>query len=419
MSELALLGGKPVFDPPFDAGSIWPPVNDATAQRLQELYYSKQWSAFSGVERDFAQSFAEYHGAKYGIFTINGTVTMEVALGAYGIGPGDEVIVPPLTWFATAAAVRYVGACPVFVDIDPETLCIDPEKITAAITERTKAIIPVHAYGAITDMDRVMEIAKRHKLKVIEDAAHVHGGVWGGRKVGGIGDVGSFSFQYGKIMSCGEGGICITSDKDIAERMFRATHFGYGFDDKPRQAKVGPPPGLVCHNYRATAFQAGILEGQLETLDGLIERYACNVRYLEERLKQSTKIRFQKPGAKTEKTGRFGWPMIFDNPEYVDIPITIIQAALEREGALSLQVEGPMYTFKLFNYPPEEYRIPYPCKVTELVGARGLFLAHVYLGVDRPDIEKVADAIEKVALNADALRSYTRNSGVFADAPML
>src|SRR5262249_47918106 len=155
-------------------------------------------------------------------------------------------------------------------------------------------IIPVHAYGAITDMGRIMEIAKRHNLKVIEDAAHMHGGVWNGRKVGSIGDVGSFSFQQGKVMACGEGGISITNDAEIADRMFRFTHFGYGPGDQPRQAKNAPPRGLLCHNYRATAFQVAILEGQLKTLDGLLERYAGGVRYLEERLKQSTKIRFQK-----------------------------------------------------------------------------------------------------------------------------
>lgn len=136
-------------------------------------------------------------------------------------------------------------------------------------------------------------------------------------------------------------------------------------------------------------------------------------------MQQSTRIRFQTPGHKTERTGRFGWPMIFDHPEYADIPITVIQLALEREGAVSLQVEGPMYTFKLFNFPPEEYRIPHPCTETELVGARGLFLLHAFLGFDRPDIEKIADAVEKVARNADALRMHARNPETFTDAPML
>jgi L-glutamine:2-deoxy-scyllo-inosose/3-amino-2,3-dideoxy-scyllo-inosose aminotransferase len=135
------------------------PVDESTAQKLQELYYSRRWTAFDEAEPAFAQAFAAHQGAQHGIFTINGTVTLHCALAALGVGPGDEVIVPPLTWYATAIAVRHVGACPVFVDIEPDTLCIDPQKIEAAITERTKAIIPVHAYGSMADMDRIMAIA--------------------------------------------------------------------------------------------------------------------------------------------------------------------------------------------------------------------------------------------------------------------
>src|SRR6185503_12502827 len=138
----------------------------------------------------------------------------------YGIGPGDEVIVPAVTWYATAMAPHYLGAKPVFVDVLPDTLCMDPEKVSAAITERTKAIVPVHLYGSMADMDRIMAIAKAHGLRVIEDCAHMHGGLWDGRHVGSIGDVGSFSFQHSKTMACADSGISITSDPEIADRLF-------------------------------------------------------------------------------------------------------------------------------------------------------------------------------------------------------
>jgi L-glutamine:2-deoxy-scyllo-inosose/3-amino-2,3-dideoxy-scyllo-inosose aminotransferase len=243
--KLALLGGEPAFEEPLDFASFWPPVDDRTARALQDLYYSRRWTAFDETEAVFAQRFAEYHGAKHGVFTVNGTVTLQCALAACGVGPGDEVIVTALTWYATAMAVRHVGAVPVFVDIEPDTLCMDPDRIEAAITERTKAVVPVHAYGSMADMDRIMAIAKRHGLRVIEDCAHMHGGIWGGRGIGGIGEVGSFSFQHTKTMSSGEGGICITSDPDIAERIYRLTHIGYGQGEIWREAKHGPPPGLL------------------------------------------------------------------------------------------------------------------------------------------------------------------------------
>lgn len=164
MSELAIFGGQPVFEKPLDWRTFWPPRNEATAKQLLDLYHSGQWIAFDALDPQFAQAFADHHGAAHGVFMINGTVTMQCALGAYGIGAGDEVIVPALTWYATAMAAHYVGAKPVFVDIETDTLCIDPEKLEAAITPRARAIIPVHLYGSMANMDRIMTIARSRRL---------------------------------------------------------------------------------------------------------------------------------------------------------------------------------------------------------------------------------------------------------------
>lgn len=406
MSMLALLGGQAVFEQPVEFRSIWPPVDESTAKRLQEVYYSRRWTAFDEPESSFASSFAAYHDARHGIFMVNGTVTLQCALGAFGIGPGDEVIVAPLTWYATAIAVRHVGALPVFVDIQADTLCIDPEKIEAAVTERTKAIIPVHAYGSMADMDRIMEIAERHGLRVIEDCAHMHGGIWEGKGIGSVGHVGSFSFQNTKTMSSGEGGICITNDPEIADRIFRIKHIGYGFGELPRQAKSGPPKGLLCYNFRSTAFQATILQEQLVLLNSRLERYRRAVTYLEKRLSQSTRIRFQVPGRKAERQGYFGWVMIFDDAEYADIPIDTIQKAMQAEGLSVLRAEGPIYRFILFNLESDAYRIDHDCTVTERACSRILWVLHPYLGLDEHYIVKMADAIEKVVSNMDELRSY-------------
>lgn len=408
MSKLALLGGQPVFEKSLDWRAVWPPRDEATGRKLQDLYFSGQWTAFDAVEPEFAQAFANHHGSKYGAFMINGTVTMQCALGAYGIGAGDEVIVPALTWYATGMAAHYLGAKPVFVDVLPDTLCIDPDKIAAAITNRTKAIIPVHLYGSMADMDRIMAIARKHQLIVIEDCAHAHGGVWSGQGIGSIGHVGSFSFQHSKTMACGEGGICITSDEEIYERIFRMKQIGYAPGHHPGKAKSGPPPGLLCYPFRATAFQSVLLAEQLQTLNERIERYQKSARYLEERLGRTTHIRFQTRGQKANRQGYFGWVMVFDHPEYAGIPLELIQNALVAEG---LQVEktwGPVYKFILFNLSPDAYRVDHPCVVTEQISARMLWILHTNLGFDMRIVEKIADAIEKVVSNSTQLRAHAR-----------
>jgi L-glutamine:2-deoxy-scyllo-inosose/3-amino-2,3-dideoxy-scyllo-inosose aminotransferase len=401
-----LRGGSPVFERPVEWKSFWPPVDESTSKKLQELYFSRQWTAFGEAEPAFAKAFAAHHHAEHGIFMVNGTVTLQCALAAHSIGPGDEVIIPPLTWYATSQAVRHVGACPVFVDIKSDTLCIDPERIEAAITPRTRAIIPVHAYGSMADMDRIMAIAKRHDLIVIEDCAHMHGGIWDGKGVGSIGHVGSFSFQQSKTMASGEGGICITSDAQAADRIFRMKQIGYGFGELPHQAKKNVPQGLLCYNFRATAFHAVILHEQLCSLDARLEHYGQSVRYLEDRLGQSIRIRFQKQERKTTRQGYFCWTMLFDDPEYVDIPIEVIKEALHAEGLPVITAEGPIYRHILFNLTPEEYRIAQVCSVTELTCARLLRLIHPYLGLEMSAVEKMADAIEKVMTRLDELRRH-------------
>jgi L-glutamine:2-deoxy-scyllo-inosose/3-amino-2,3-dideoxy-scyllo-inosose aminotransferase len=408
MSKLALLGGEPVLRESLDWREIWPPTDESTAKKLEALFYSRKWTAFDETEGSFAQAFASYHGCRHGIFMVNGTVTLQCALGAYGIGPGDEVIVPALTWYATAMAAHYLGAHPVFVDIDPETLCIDPEKIKGAITERTKAIIPVHLYGSMADMDQIMAIAREHDLKVIEDCAQMHGGIWDGKGVGSIGHVGSFSFQHSKIMASAEGGACITDDAEIAERIFRMKHIGYGPGEHPGHIDNGPPPDLLCYPFRATAFQALILNEQLKSLDTLLERYVRAAKYLRKRLSESTRIRFQQPGKKADRQAYYAWAMIFDDPSYMDIPLDVIHKAIAAEGLPLMSAHSTVYKFILFNLKPESYRIHEECNISEKVGARVLRLLHPYLGLDSVQVEKFADIIEKVAAHADELRKHAK-----------
>lgn len=194
-NQLALTGGPALSETPLKQPA-WPPVDERTAEKLKELYLSRQWSFHSPAEQEFTAEFAAYHDAEYGIFMANGTVTLQCALAALGAGKGDEVIVPALTWMATAMAAYYLGATPVFVDVEPSTLCLDPGKLEEAITPRTRAAIPVHLYGSMADMERILAICKRNDVHVVEDCAHVQGGGWNGRGVGSWGKVGSFSLQH-------------------------------------------------------------------------------------------------------------------------------------------------------------------------------------------------------------------------------
>jgi dTDP-4-amino-4,6-dideoxygalactose transaminase len=221
MEKLALLGGDPVKPAPFPA---WPQYDEREKQALLEVLESRVWWRTPGTRTlSFEREFAAYQQAKYGIAVTNGTAALEVALAALGTGPGDEVIVPDYTFIATASAVLFTGALPVLVDVTPDTYCIDPDQVEAAITHRTKAIIAVHMGGHPADLDRLVEIARKYNLALVEDSSHAHGSEWRGRKVGAIGDIGTFSFQASKLMTAGEGGIILTNREDL-ERLARSIH---------------------------------------------------------------------------------------------------------------------------------------------------------------------------------------------------
>ena len=409
-SDLALLGGRPIC-PELLQRPDWPPVSKNTADRLRDVYLARTWSFNSPAEQEFAQAFADYHDAKHGIFMANGTVTLHCALAACGIVPGDEVIVPALTWIATAMAIHYVGATPVFVDIEPETLCLDPHKVKTAITDKTKGIIPVHLYGSMADMEAILSIASEHKLAVIEDCAHMHGGKWNGQGVGSLGDVGSFSFQQSKTMSSGEGGICITNDDELAEKIFRIKHIGYLPDTEQGQASQEPEPGLVCHNFRGTAFQAVILSDQLKELKRRIDDYNEMVLKIQKRLNDVPGVRIQTKGRLAGPQGYYCFVLVFDEPPIANVPIEYIQKALYAEGLKAGPTYGPVYKHALFNLLPTSYRIAEcGCPVAETTGTqRSLVLAHQWLTSDKKTIGTLCDIIAKVALNAKELMTKYNN----------
>ncbi|HRI87655.1 MAG TPA: aminotransferase class I/II-fold pyridoxal phosphate-dependent enzyme, partial [Candidatus Hydrogenedentes bacterium] len=211
MGKLALTGGKPVRS----AKAKWPqwPMHDAgDVALLNVITNSNRWSYDGPYEWQFAKEFAAYHRSKFGICCANGTVGIQIALEALDIGAFDEVIVPGMTWQATAAAVLDVNAVPVLVDVEPDTWCLDLAKVEAAITSKTRAVIVVHLYGCMTDMTKLAKLCRDKGLYLIEDCAHQHGAFWKGRGVGTLGDISSFSFQESKVLSSGEGGFNMCQD---------------------------------------------------------------------------------------------------------------------------------------------------------------------------------------------------------------
>ena len=221
MSALALLGGKKAKNKPFP---VWPYYDENEARVLKEVLESRVWWRTPGTKTlEFERDFAKFHGARHGIAVTNGTAALEVTMAGLGITAGDEVIVPDFTFVATASAVLFANALPVLVDVDPETYCIDPDLVEAAITSRTKAIVAVHMGGNPADLDRLKKIASRKRLKLIEDSAHAHGSEWRGQRVGTYGVAGTFSFQASKLMTAGEGGVIISND-DKFEVQARSVH---------------------------------------------------------------------------------------------------------------------------------------------------------------------------------------------------
>jgi perosamine synthetase len=263
---------------------------DLTGKELEYITdaFLSTWISSSGIYIDrFEKEFSNYCGTQYGVAVSNGTVALQLAMDTLNIGPGDEVIVPDLTFAATINTVIHRGAIPVIVDIEEDSWCIDPIEIKKAITPKTKAIIPVHIYGQVCDMHSVMEIARQHNLFVIEDSAEAHGAEYNGEKVGSIGDVGCFSFYGNKIITTGEGGMCITNNSGLDEKMRILRDHGMSKSKRYWHDYVG-------YNFRMTNLQAAIGVAQLERIDDILDsRRKVEVEYRKE-LDSIPSIEFQK-----------------------------------------------------------------------------------------------------------------------------
>lgn len=394
--ELAGLGGFPA----------WPRAGAEEERAVLDVVRSGAWGSTHGDQvAEFEREFAAAQGAKHAIALANGTLALAAALRAAGVGVGDEVIVPPYTFIATAAAPLFVGAVPVFADIDPATHLLDPAAVEAAITERTKAVIPVHLAGNIADLDAFSELGRRHGIAVIEDAAQAVGATWRGKGVGTAGDLGTFSFQTSKNLSAGEGGIVTTNDDQLAGAVYSLVN-------------VGRVPGggwyqhtSVGYNLRLTEFQGAVLRPGLRRLPEEQQLRETNARALADQLADVDGVQLAPADDRVTDHGRHLF--IFRVPE--------LGAAGLRDAAVkALHAEGVAGAST--GYVPlhrndavvgearalaERLGQPWPenlCPNADLVSADTIWLPQpVLLGTEQ-QTAAVGRAIAKVAGAADQLR---------------
>ncbi len=327
----------------------------------------------------FEKSFSEYCGAEYGISCSNGTTALHLALVAMGIGHGDEVIVPTLTFIATANAVTYTGAKPVFVDSESRTWTIDPKKIEENITSKTKAIIPVHLYGHPCDMDPIMDIAREHGLYVIEDAAEAHGAEYKGEKVGSIGEMGCFSFYGNKIITTGEGGMITTNNKEIAEKITMLRDHAMSKDKRYWHDYIG-------YNYRITNLQAALGLAQLEKIGKILEIKRKNANIYSSLLQGVTGITLP-PEEKWAKNVYWMYSVLIED-DY-GISRDDLMKKLNEEGIDSRPFFYPMHIM-----PP--YRNAGNFPVAEVLSKKGINLpSSAKLNIT--EIEKICEIIRKQA----------------------
>ena len=412
MSTLAVRGG------PKAAGDLqlpaWPEFDTAEENALVTTLRNRRWCRLSGSEVEkFEQAFAEYHEAKHAIAVSNGTVALELALLACGIKPGDEVLVPAVTFIASASAiVTSVGAVPIFVDIDPETATIDPSLLEAAITKRTKAVMAVHYGGYPIDFDRILPIVRRHGLRLIEDSAHAQGTEWRGRKVGAIGDMGAFSFQESKSFTAGEGGIVVTDSNELAEQARLYHNIG----------RVMGQPGYkhfaLASNYRMTEFQGALLRAQL---DRFKERHVLGKhergRYLADRLREIDGVEPLKKDERITQRGYYFFVIRYNSNAFDGVPRDRFVEALKAEGVpCDVGYGVPLYKQPAFNkreitrWLPESAK-PWPdyehlyLPVSErFCSEEQITLPHQLLLLGEAKLQLVADAIVKIKKHCDELK---------------
>ena len=405
MSKLAIKGGKALIEKPCPS---WPQAGLGEAKQLKKVLYSGKWGVLGPEVTEFTKRYAAYCDAKYAVASSNGTISLELILRSLNIGRGDEVIIPPYTFVATASAVTFVGAVPVFADIDENTYNLDPQSIEEQITTNTRAIIAVHIGGRPCDMDEILKIARKHGLYVIEDAAQAHGSEWKGKRVGAIGDAGAFSFQASKNLSCGEGGAVTTNQEDLFHIVWSIHHCG-----REHGNHSGYNHPILGTDARMSEWQAAILNEQLNRLDKDTEKRMVNAKYLTARLQELEFIETLYDDPRITRDSYHLYIFKYKKERCKGLHRDLFIKALMAEG-LEKCATGyslPIYRMEFLN--TEAFKkttgstISYKDisrPINDLAAyEEGAWLYHAVLLGEKEDMDAIVDAMIKIYENADEL----------------
>ncbi len=413
MSELAIFGGPKIRTEPYPQWPVW---DQRDIEAVTEVVKSGQWGGYpypGPKTAELARKFAEMQGGGYAVVMMNGTITMEVALRAAGIGWGDEVIVPAYTFQATASAPMAAGAIPVIVDVDRNNYCLDPKAAEQAITHKTKAMIPVHLGSNMADMDAIMELAEKYDLVVIEDCAHAHGARWNGRGAGTIGHFGSFSLQSSKTLTSGEGGILLCRTPELAAKAAsiidcgRPHALGGGPEDYTREFQVGG-------NYRVSELAAALALVGLQRFPAQAKEREAMADYMDESLSEIPGIRLLKRDPR--HTTRSFYQYIFAiDPQTFGMEHDLLVGALLAEGVESETGYEAMNHYSLFQ--PQKSRLPVPNAFPEYFdfenmdlpvaeracGHEAVWLDEKVFRAGQKGVDDAVKAIKKIQKNAAEL----------------
>lgn len=405
----ALLGGQPVRTRPFPS---WPVIAENDESAWMEVLRSKKWCRLDGnhVTR-FEQSWSEALGARHCLATSSGTTALLTSLNALDVGPGDEVIVPPYTFVATINVVLMQHALPVFVDTDRETFQIDARKIEAAITPRTRALLPVHLGGSPADLDKILAIAVKHKLAVLEDACQAHLAEWRHKKVSTIGALGCFSFQASKNLNSGEGGAILTNDSELYRKCLSFYNNGRG---APNDAFSYVRNGC---NHRMTEFQGALLESQLARLEAQSHSREQNARYLTDRLKEIAGLHPARIYDGCTRNAYHLYMFRYDPAGFSGLPRARFLKAMEAEGVpcssgysplnkepfventLNSRAYRKVYSESELTHYRERNRCPENDKLCE----EAIWFTQTMLIGPRSDMDQIIEAVLKVQKHAAEL----------------
>jgi len=394
---LAVDGGTPVRTKGWPRWPVW---DDTELVALQHVVASGAWWAPPGDQvHAFEREFASYQEASFAVACTNGSAALEVALRAAGVDWGDEVITTPYTFVATASACLLLGAIPRFSDVLPSTWNMDPSRVEERITPRTRALLPVHIAGEPADMDAFRDIARRHNLVLIEDAAQAHGASWQGHRVGALGDMGTFSFQASKNLTAGEGGLVLTNDPEYAERCWSVVNVG-----RQREGAFYQHVGLAS-NYRMAEWMGAVLRTQFSRLEEQSQRRSENAAYLFEALSEVPGLVPVRGDPRVTRSAHHLVRLWYDpeafggrsREEFVraftaeGIPVRLgYPEPLSRQPVVAERTAYIRQRLGIASEPPD------PCPVCEQVCAHGLWLAQSLLLGDRTDMDDIVTAAARI-----------------------